>query len=70
MAQTEQYRFPKDFWWGSLASATQTEGAADRDGKGQNIWDYWFEKEPHRFFDHVGPQTHPNFTTTIKKISG
>nr|WGD73426.1 family 1 glycosylhydrolase [Bacillus subtilis] len=33
MAQTEQYRFPKDFWWGSSASATQTEGAADRDGK-------------------------------------
>nr|WGD69472.1 family 1 glycosylhydrolase [Bacillus subtilis] len=21
--------------------------------KAQNIWDYWFEKEPHRFFDHV-----------------
>ncbi|MFF0883579.1 family 1 glycosylhydrolase, partial [Bacillus velezensis] len=45
-----QYRFPEGFWWGSSASATQTEGAADRDGKSQNIWDYWYEKEPSRFF--------------------
>lgn len=50
-----QYRFPADFWWGSAASATQTEGAADRDGKGKNIWDYWYELEPHRFHGGVGP---------------
>ncbi|MCO8150505.1 6-phospho-beta-glucosidase GmuD [Bacillus subtilis] len=67
MAQTEQYRFPKDFWWGSSASATQTEGAADRDGKGQNIWDYWFEKEPHRFFDHVGPAETSQFYDNYKE---
>ncbi|ASB59880.1 6-phospho-beta-glucosidase [Bacillus sp. A053] len=67
MAQTEQYRFPKDFWWGSSASATQTEGAADRDGKGQNIWDYWFEKEPHRFFDHVGPAATSQFYDNYKE---
>ncbi|MGG5773962.1 6-phospho-beta-glucosidase GmuD [Bacillus subtilis] len=67
MAQTEQYRFPKDFWWGSSASATQMEGAADRDGKGQNIWDYWFEKEPHRFFDHVGPAAASQFYDNYKE---
>ncbi|QBJ81179.1 6-phospho-beta-glucosidase GmuD [Bacillus subtilis] len=67
MAQTEQYHFPKDFWWGSSASATQTEGAADRDGKGQNIWDYWFEKEPHRFFDHVGPADTSQFYDNYKE---
>ncbi|RJS51586.1 6-phospho-beta-glucosidase [Bacillus subtilis] len=67
MAQTEQYRFPKDFWWGSSASATQTEGAADRDGKGQNIWDYWIEKEPHRFFDHVGPADTSQFYDNYKE---
>ncbi|MGG0941693.1 6-phospho-beta-glucosidase GmuD [Bacillus subtilis] len=67
MAQTEQYRFPKDFWWGSSASATQMEGAADRDGKGQNIWDYWFEKEPHRFFDHVGPADTSQFYDNYKE---
>ncbi|MBZ6489807.1 6-phospho-beta-glucosidase GmuD [Bacillus subtilis subsp. subtilis] len=67
MAHTEQYRFPKDFWWGSSASATQTEGAADRDGKSQNIWDYWFEKEPHRFFDHVGPAETSQFYDNYKE---
>lgn len=66
MTQTEQYRFPKDFWWGSSASATQTEGASDRDGKGKNIWDYWFEKEPHRFFDHVGPASTSQFYDNYK----
>ncbi|MCY7892319.1 glycoside hydrolase family 1 protein [Bacillus vallismortis] len=67
MAQTKQYRFPHDFWWGSSASATQTEGAADRDGKGQNIWDYWFEKEPHRFFNRVGPATTSQFYDHYKE---
>ncbi|MEC1653173.1 glycoside hydrolase family 1 protein [Bacillus vallismortis] len=67
MAQTKQYRFPYDFWWGSSASATQTEGAADRDGKGQNIWDYWFEKEPHRFFNRVGPATTSQFYDHYKE---
>ncbi|MCM3355015.1 glycoside hydrolase family 1 protein [Bacillus halotolerans] len=67
MTQTEQYRFPKDFWWGSSASATQTEGASDRDGKGKNIWDYWFEKEPHRFFDHIGPASTSQFYDNYKE---
>lgn len=43
------------------------EGAADRDGKGQNIWDYWFEKEPHRFFDHVGPADTSQFYDNYKE---
>lgn len=49
------YQFPEDFWWGSAASATQTEGASDVDGKGENIWDYWYKEEPNRFFNDVGP---------------
>lgn len=49
------HRFPKDFWWGTATSATQIEGAADVEGKGPNIWDYWYEQEPHRFFNQVGP---------------
>lgn len=47
------YQFPENFWWGSAASATQTEGAADVDGKGENIWDYWYKEEPNRFFNGV-----------------
>ncbi len=65
-----QYRFPEGFWWGSSASATQTEGAADRDGKSQNIWDYWYEKEPSRFFNGVGPATRHVFTINTRRISG
>lgn len=56
-----QYRFPKDFWLGGASSATQIEGAAREGGKGLNIWDYWFEKEPHRFYDGVGPDTTSDF---------
>ncbi|WP_057914650.1 glycoside hydrolase family 1 protein [Peribacillus muralis] len=47
--------FPKGFYWGSAASATQTEGAANEGGKGKNIWDHWYEIEPRRFYDEVGP---------------
>ncbi|ENH98021.1 beta-glucosidase [Gracilibacillus halophilus YIM-C55.5] len=56
-----QYQFPEDFWWGSATSATQIEGAANEGGKGKNIWDHWFEIEPNRFFDHVGPQETSDF---------
>ncbi|CAG8998241.1 MAG: 6-phospho-beta-glucosidase GmuD [Candidatus Celerinatantimonas neptuna] len=55
------YRFPDDFWWGSASSAAQSEGAGKRDGKGPSIWDHWFEKEPHRFFDSVGPHETSTF---------
>ncbi|WP_421038693.1 glycoside hydrolase family 1 protein [Streptococcus hyointestinalis] len=49
------YTFPKDFFWGTASSGPQTEGRFDGDGKGDNIWDYWFSKEPERFFNQVGP---------------
>ncbi|HCM87402.1 MULTISPECIES: glycoside hydrolase family 1 protein [Enterococcus] len=50
-----KYTFPKEFWWGSSASGPQTEGRVEGDGKGENIWDYWFELEPEKFFNQVGP---------------
>ena len=62
-----QFKFPEDFWWGSSASATQTEGAADLDGKGKNIWDHWFEIEANRFFDGVGPQNTSQFYYKYKE---
>lgn len=57
----QQYQFPKDFWWGSATSATQIEGAADEDGRGKNIWDYWYEIEPERFYNQVGPEHTSDF---------
>ncbi|WP_247927528.1 glycoside hydrolase family 1 protein [Streptococcus constellatus] len=47
--------FPKGFFWGTASSGPQTEGRFDGDGKGENIWDYWYNKEPEKFFNHIGP---------------
>ncbi len=44
-----EYQFADGFWWGSATSAPQSEGAAARDGKSRNIFDYWFEIAPERF---------------------
>nr|AMP55636.1 glycosyl hydrolase family 1 [uncultured bacterium] len=41
---TLKYTFPEGFWWGSATSGPQSEGAADKDGRSQSIWDYWYEK--------------------------
>lgn len=49
------YNFPQDFWWGSAASGPQTEGRLPGDGKGDNVWDHWFQAAPEKFFDGIGP---------------
>ncbi|CQR48481.1 6-phospho-beta-glucosidase GmuD [Paraliobacillus sp. PM-2] len=61
------YQFPNGFLWGAAASATQTEGAAELDGKAQNIWDYWFEIEPERFYEGVGPKNTSDFYKYFKE---
>ncbi|MCL9780045.1 glycoside hydrolase family 1 protein [Vibrio sp. S4M6] len=48
-----KYQFPKNFYWGSAASSTQTEGAAFSSGKGESIWDHWFKHEPNRFHNGI-----------------
>ncbi|WP_067839634.1 glycoside hydrolase family 1 protein [Amphibacillus sediminis] len=63
---TLNYQFPKGFWWGSAASATQTEGSNQGD-KGKNIWDHWFEIEPNRFFEGVGPDLTSDFYNRYKE---
>ncbi|WP_027108122.1 glycoside hydrolase family 1 protein [Lacticigenium naphthae] len=50
-----KYTFPKDFWWGSAASGPQTEGTFEGDKKGQSLWDHWYDQEPERFFNQIGP---------------
>lgn len=48
--------FPKDFLWGAATSAPQSEGAQYEDGKSASTWDVWFEREPERFYNNVGPK--------------
>lgn len=50
-----KYTFPKGFFWGTASSGPQTEGRFEGDEKGDSIWDYWYAKEPERFFNQVGP---------------
>ena len=47
--------FPQDFLWGTSTSGLQTEGRFAGDGKGDNLWDYWYQVEPHRFRFQEGP---------------
>jgi len=64
---SNKYTFPKDFKWGAAASATQTEGSADAGGKAKNIWDYWYEIEPERFHEGIGPQVTSSFYSHYKE---
>ena len=47
--------FPQDFLWGTSTSGPQTEGRFAGDGKEDNLWDYWYQVEPHRFRFQEGP---------------
>lgn len=62
-----EFEFPKNFWWGSAASGPQTEGVYEGDNKADSIWDYWFEKEPEKFFDQVGPDKASAFYKKYKE---
>lgn len=56
-------KFPDNFFFGSATSATQSEGAHATKDKGMDIWDIWFEEEPYKFHDYIGPQ----YTSTFYK---
>ncbi|GEM05299.1 6-phospho-beta-glucosidase [Halolactibacillus miurensis] len=58
--------FPKDFYWGSAASAEQTEGN-QHGTKVKTIWDHWYNLEPNRFFDEVGPSETSDFYHRYKE---
>lgn len=62
------YKFPKNFWWGSATSGPQSEGTKDKVHK--NIWDYWFEVEPYKFHREIGPENtsyfYENYKSDIK----
>lgn len=45
--------FPQGFLWGTATSGPQSEGVTDK--KSLNSYEYWYEKEPYRFHNFVGP---------------
>lgn len=64
---TLKYEFPKGFWWGTATSGPQSEGSADADGKSKTIWDHWFEIQPERFHNGVGPENTSTFYANYKE---
>ncbi|WP_156299040.1 glycoside hydrolase family 1 protein [Streptobacillus canis] len=56
-------KFPENFYWGSSISGEQSEGRFEGDGKGLTTWDKFFEVEPYKFHNGIGPQT----TTSMYK---
>jgi len=44
------FKFPQDFLWGAATAAFQIEGAWNKDGKGESIWDH-FNHQPYRILN-------------------
>ena len=59
--------FPKDFWWGAATSGPQCEGRFNKPHK--NVFDYWFDIEPNKFFNEVGPNVASNFYNSYESES-
>ncbi|WP_432748563.1 glycoside hydrolase family 1 protein [Pectinatus frisingensis] len=60
-----KYNFPANFWWGAATSGPQTEGRFYK--RHDNVFDYWFDKEPQAFFNQVGPNVTSNFFNSYKE---
>ncbi len=48
--------FPDHFLWGAATSAPQSEGSQYEGGRSPSTWDKWFEIEPERFYQGIGPK--------------
>ena len=47
------YKFPENFTWGAATSGPQTEGWTDKSSF--SIYEHWFQTEPEKFHNGVGP---------------
>lgn len=43
-------KFPKDFFWGSSTSATQSEGYNEN----KTVWDKLYSMDPYLFYNQIG----------------
>lgn len=55
------YQFPEGFLWGGASSGPQSEGGWLEGGRVMSEWDYWYLKEPDRFYNQVGPSVTSDF---------
>lgn len=62
-----KYVFPNNFILGNSSSSVQSEGTFKGDNKAPSIWDDWFEREPNRFFQGVGPSLTTDFYHRYKE---
>ena len=60
-------KFPKNFYWGSAISATQSEGASAKDNKTETTWDRWYKEDPYKFYDQIGPELTTNMYENYKE---
>lgn len=61
----EKMYFPKNFLWGGATSGPQIEGSFEKPHK--NVFDYWYEIEPDKFFNKVGPNVTSDFYHNFKE---
>lgn len=60
-------KFPENFYFGSATSSTQSEGAHEETLKGKDIWDVWYEEEPYKFHNEIGPKNTSTFYKNYKE---
>lgn len=60
-------KFSDNFYFGSATSSTQSEGEHTKDMKGKDIWDIWYEEEPYKFHNKIGPQDTSTFYKNYKE---
>lgn len=63
-------KFPEKFYFGSAISATQSESSFEGDGKGKDVWDYYYEIDPYKFHNKVFSCTdiYKNYKEDIKLL--
>ena len=58
---------PSDFFFGAAMSGPQTEGAWNKGGKLENLWDTWSIEDIDSFYNRVGSYVGNDFTSHYKE---